>query len=273
MYRFEVKNKIKFIVDEEIEKISFIKHAYSTNIGGVSKGERFSGLNLGFSTEDENESVRENYKLFSKAIGIDLNDFVLSNQIHEDIIYKAGKKDRGKGVIIDSNIKGVDGLITNEKNVAITLFSADCTLILAVDIENKAIGACHAGWKGTVKSITKKLIKKMEEEYGTKAENVKISILPAIGACCFEVRKDVEENFRKTFGENNDIISSCGIINGEEKFNINLWNANKKLLLDAGVRESNISVIDLCTCCNDYFYSYRRDGKGTGRMAAVIEII
>lgn len=271
MYNLLEKDNVKFIKIDEFEKLGYIKHAYSTKIGGISSGEKYAGLNLGFSTEDSSENIRKNYQLFCNAIDINIEDLVLSSQIHEDAIYKASCNDRGKGIVVDSDIKGIDGLITNEKNTALTLFSADCILVMVVDKEKKAIGACHAGWKGTVKAITKKLIERMQEEYGTRPENVIACICPGIGPCCFEVKNDVLIEFEKVFGRDNDIILYA---KEDGKANINLWNANRRLLSMAGVKDENIHVIDMCTCCDDEkFYSYRRDGKMTGRMAAVIELI
>lgn len=281
MYSIKEKDGVNFITLDEFNKLPFIKFAYSTKVGGVSKAanpdESYGGLNLGFATLDNKDNIKENYNIFCRASDIEINDLVLSNQIHEDEIYKADKKDRGKGIFFESDIKGVDGLITSEKNTALTLFSADCVLIAVVDTEKKVIGACHAGWKGTVKGITKKLIEAMEKEYGTRSEDVIACICPGIGPCCFEVKNNVALEFERVFNHIDGIINYNNKNQDNEKsetININLWKANKEMLIAAGVLEDKIYTIDLCTSCNrELFYSYRIDGKGTGRMALIIELI
>lgn len=266
-----IKNEDKTLVYytiESFEKTGLVKHGFSTRLGGVSSGD-LGSLNLGVKKKDTRENILNNYKIFTNSLGINIENLVLTHQVHKDNILEVGEEDRGKGLIKETDIKDTDGFITNKKSVALVTFYADCVPLFFLDPVNEAIGLTHAGWKGTVSRIGEKTLKKMIETYGTDPEEVLIAIGPSIGECCFEVGeeviKEVEENFNdpKKYFYKKD--------NG--KFMLDLWMINKDQFLEMGVLEENITVSNICTKCNkDIFFSHRGDKGKTGSLAAIMEL-
>ncbi len=143
-----------------------IKHGFSTKLGGVSVGD-CATMNLSFTRGDDEKAVLENHRRFAKAVGYPVENVVLSNQVHETKILRVDEKDCGKGVVRESDIIGIDGLITNDKKVVLMTFFADCVPLFFYDPVKKAIGASHSGWRGSVKRIGEKTVRRMEEEFGS----------------------------------------------------------------------------------------------------------
>ena len=243
-----------------LEKSNKIVHFFTTKPGGFSEG-KINGLNLGFRVGDKFESVRRNYIQIAEDFHIPFNKITAAKQIHSTDIRVISEKDFGMGVSRTEEIFEADGLITNCKNVPIMVFYADCVPILMHDEVSGVIGAIHSGWRGTALKIAEKAVLLMKDRFGTKPENIKAVIGPSIGNCCFETDKEVAKNFDIQFVEplpNN-------------KFMVDLWSANQKILLDAGLNPEKIDVFKICTKCNcDLLYSYRAHGEKTGRMGAVI---
>ena len=258
------KNGVKFITFSKLNNIPFIKHGFSTRRGGISESE-YSSLNLGLKTEDTNENVIENVKKFTTAIGVNSEDLVISDQIHSDVIKIVKSEDKGKGFL-----KDVDGLVTNVKDIPLMTVFADCVPIFLVDIAKQVIATSHAGWRGTKLKIGKKTVQVMANEYGSNPKDIIAVIGPSIGECCYEVDKQVIDEFDSNFKDLSTFISP----KEEGKYQLNLWNANRTSLKEAGLLDENIVISNLCTSCNsDLFYSYRKENGKTGRMSAVIQII
>lgn len=251
-----------YIREENLDKISSIRHGFTTAKGGFSWG-KIEGLNLGFRVGDDKESVIKNYKAVAKDLNMSFDNMVLSRQTHTDNIRIVTKEDQGKGLTKESDIFDTDGLITNVKNTPLVIFTADCIPVLLSDKNGKAVGAVHAGWRGTVMKIPKKAAELMIKTYGISPENIVAAIGPGIGPCCFETGEEVAEKFDSSFVKKG--------ING--KFFVDLWAANFAALCEAGIPPENISVSGICTKCNcGEFYSYRKMGDKTGRLGALIEI-
>ena len=153
-----VKNDVPFLTYKALEKIPFINHAFSTRLGGVSTGE-FTSMNLAFNRGDEYENVIQNYKIFCNAAGFDFNTLVASAQDHHTFVRKVTSDNCGTGITRPRDIQSVDALVTNEKNVTLVTYYADCTPIFFVDTEKRVIALAHAGWRGTVGKICEKVIK------------------------------------------------------------------------------------------------------------------
>lgn len=235
-------------------------HCFTTKLGGVSKG-KIEGLNLGFRVNDDESSVRENYRLIAKDLGINLEKTVLSRQTHTDNIRIVTEADCGKGITRKSDIEDTDGLITNLSGVALVVFSADCTPVLMCDKEAGVVAAVHAGWRGSVKGIVPKCVQIMKESFKSRAENIKVAIGASIGPCCFEFGQEAEEYFAEEYLKKTD----------EGKYKVDLWKYNTDLLVKEGVNPENIDLSGICTVChNDRFYSYRAHKEKTGRLGAVI---
>jgi len=259
-------NGVAFYKNKILECKNLVHHAFSTRIGGVSEN-AYSFLNLGINTDDEKAHVQKNFLLFSDAIGIDAKKMVLSNQVHDDKIRIVGSADCGKGVVLPSDIKGVDALITNEPGVALCTFYADCTPLLLLDTKRKVIASVHSGWRGTLLKIAQKTVRKMMDTYGTDPRDLLCVIGPSIKQCHFEVGKEVYDEFLDIFGQSAADNTICQ----NEKFYINTDALNVETLRVLNIPAENISVCPLCTFCkNDMFFSHRADAGTTGRMCAVI---
>ncbi len=238
-------------------------HAFSTRYGGVSQGS-LSSLNLGIHRGDLRENVLKNYEILGSALGFSPEDTVFTHQTHTDIVEKVGKKDRGDGLFREVEPER-DGLITNEPGVVLTVFSADCTPILFFDPVKKAVGAAHAGWRGTALGIAKKTVEAMTREFGCSPSHIRAAIGPCIGKCCFETDGDVPSAMVAALGEEaNAFITKSG-----EKYHVDLKGINTLWLQKAGVEQ--IQVSEDCTVCqHDRFWSHRMTKGDRGSLAAVI---
>lgn len=266
-YKIIEHNNLKYISFDALRDLDFVNHGFSTRVGGVSEGS-YNALNLGMKTGDDKEKVLENLRLFCGALGIEYEDLVISDQVHNDGVMVVTDKDKGRGYITNP-LKEIDALITNEPGIPLMTYYADCVPLFIVDPINKVVALAHAGWPGTVKKIGVKTIRKMTEIYGSRAEDIMVVIGPSIGVCCYEVGAEVVEKFNINFTEAEDFVFPKA--NG--KFMIDLWMANRIALKEIGVLDRNIISSGLCTGCNlGLLYSHRMEGPNTGRMAAVIEI-
>ena len=250
----------------------FVTHAISTRIGGVSS-EPYDSLNLGLHVGDVDENVLANREKFARSLGFQLDDIVTPNQVHGVKVVRVDENHRGRGskVYADS-IEKTDALITDVENLPLMLCFADCVPILFVDVDNRAVGLAHGGWKGTVNKIAAKTFLAMRENFGTTPENCLVGIGPSIGACCYEVGAEVKAACEKNFPNHYELI-----INRDGKIFFDLQTANKIQLEEVGIPTENIDVAVECTCCNSNFYfSYRAARKNklneTGRIAALIAL-
>lgn len=263
------QDNLKYYTFENIEKTNIVKHCFSTKFGGVSTG-CYESMNLAF-REDKKENVIKNYEILCNSIGVDYKNVVFSNQIHQDKIYKVTKKDIGKGLLKESDIKGYDALITNEKDIVLVTFYADCVSIFIVDPINKAIGMAHSGWRGTVKEIGAKTIKEMTKEYNSNPKDLIVGIGPSIEKCCFQVGGEVVEEFKKDLPFSENYIFNDSV---KDKFKIDLQGIIKQTIINSGVLENNIEVSRLCTMCNsNMFFSHRVMGNERGSLAAIISLV
>ncbi len=243
-------------------------HGFSTRKGGISHA-HLSSLNLSFSRGDREEFVMENHRRFGEACGYDFRKLVFSDQIHTTEIYKVDENDIGKGISYTSDIKGIDGLVTNVPGIPLITFYADCVPLYFYDPVKKVVGLAHSGWKGTVEKIGTKMIEKMKEWYGSSPEDIICAIGPSICQDCYEISKDVADRFKDEFKpENNKEIM---IDKGNDKYQLDLHKACRLNLLNAGVLEEHIAMPDLCTCCNaDLLFSHRKSRGMRGNLGAVI---
>ena len=254
-----------YLTYNSLSKIDFITHAFSIRLGGVSDGE-FASMNLAFNRGDSEENVIENYKLICKSAGFEFESLVASAQDHNTFVRAVSSEDKGVGIYKPRDIQSVDALITNEKGVTLVTYYADCTPLFFVDTEKKAIGLAHAGWRGTVGRIGKKVIEKMTLLYGTEPSNLVCAIGPAISKCCYEVDKPCAENFLALDGLETDKFV---FEKGNGKYIVDLLEANRQILVASGVKSENIIVSDLCTACNsDLLWSHRATKGHRGTMSA-----
>ena len=238
-------------------------HCFTTRQGGVSTG-CLESMNIGTSRGDSRENVLKNSEILGKNLGFDPKRAVLSRQVHSDIVAKAELSHAGAG-LYGPPMPDCDALITNEKGLALVIFTADCTPILFWDPVTGAVGAAHAGWRGTAKAIAARTVEAMEQHYGCRPEDIRAAIGPNIGLCHFETNEDVPDAMRKAFGPEAEAYMS----RGREKFHVDLKAMNAMVLRRAGVTQIEIS--DACTYCRpDLFWSHRILGQNRGSQGAVI---
>jgi hypothetical protein len=207
----------------------------SQNIYRARALERFAWLEHGFGTRHTPELAR-NPKLATL------------HQIHSDICVAA----RGRAGLLGDG----DALLENTPGQPVAVKTADCIPVLLVDEEHRAVAAVHAGWRGTVRGIVQQALRAMQAEFGTRPERVHAAIGPGIGKCCYEVGAEVAAQF----GE----AGTC---------QIDLVEANRRQLAEAGVPDTQIYSAQLCTKCGaGDFHSYRRDKEQAGRMLSFIGV-
>ncbi len=188
--------------------------------------------------------------------------FIVANQTHSSNIKIIYSKSELGWSSENSAISNCDALITNQKNIALTILTADCVPILLFDPKKGVVSAVHAGWRGTEKKIVIKTIEKMIEEFGSNPKDIIAGIAPSIGRCCYEVDSEVA----KKFTSYNNPFDRVG-----DKYMLDLPLINQEQLLTIGLKENNIELSNICTSCevNNYF-SYRKEGGCSGRFMSII---
>ena len=214
--------------------------AFSTRLGGVSEGS-FESLNLGRSTRDEPENVDENRRRLCETVGVDPDLLALNRHVHAATVNRADAGER---------TKDGDGLWTDEPGVPMLAFSADCLPIALARLNgNPGLALLHAGRLGLLEGI-------LEAGVAALGGLIAAIIGPGIGPCCYEVGEDILAAYRVRFGP--------GVIRGR---NLDLWSAAERLLREAGLEA--VERLDVCTACDDRFFSHRRDGPVTGRQGVI----
>ena len=252
------------------EQFPDIVHAFSTRLGGVSQG-IYSSMNLSFTRGDEDAAVHENYRRLADAAGFSPEDIVTSDQTHTANVRVVTEEDRGNGITKPRPYTDVDGMVTNVPGLVLATFYADCVPLYFVDPVHHAIGLSHSGWRGTVAKIGKVTIEKMNEEYGTEPKDIYSAIGPSICQDCYEVSEDVILEFQKAFEEKYWDKLFYKKENG--KYQLNLWEANHLIMLEAGIKEEHISMPGICTCCNpEFLFSHRASHGKRGNLGAFLGI-
>lgn len=270
-----------------LEQTGIVEHFFSTREGGVSSDYLYS-LNFSFTQGDTKENVIENFRRAAAHLGMTCGDIVCTQQTHTTNVRKVTAADKGKGVVCERDYTDIDGLITNESGIILAAFYADCVPLFLVDPANRAIGLAHSGWRGTVEKMGKVMLEKMSAEFGTKPEDVRVAIAPAICQSCYEVSADVALAFAETFAKDDakaqeylvryqqdttqQDIDNCLMYQKENgKYQLNLWYANFRVFRDAGVPDKQIEVTDVCTCCNSKLLFSHRASKGKrGNLGAFL---
>ena len=238
-------------------------HCFTTRLGGVSTG-IFDSLNLSLGRGDDPENVVENYRRIGEILGFVPDDVINARQIHSDIVVRVGRADRGNLTVAGASPE-CDALITNEPGVALYVSTADCTPILLHDPVTGAVGAAHAGWRGTASAIGGKTVEAMVREFGCDPQNIRAAIGPNVGICHFETDADVPDAMRAAFGpEVEEFIRPAG-----NKYYLDLKAINALILRRAGVR--HIEISSECTMCQPHrFWSHRVTRGQRGAQGAII---
>jgi polyphenol oxidase len=263
-------------------KLPWLVHGFSTRAGGASEIDGETVLNLGAVEWDTRDNVDENKRRFQSALGGSDLTLVSLHQIHSDVVrcFDSVPAKQSKG----------DALATSRRGLLLGVRTADCAPVLVVDPKKRVVAAIHAGWRGTLARIVAKTIGRMRMEFGSRRQDLLAAIGPTIGGCCYEVGTEVAAAFSAKFANASDFFDE--LRTGDEpnplqwlnmmppghqpppnKVLLDLKKANRAQLLEAGVREENTFVTELCTSCDvGRLFSYRKEGGSSGRLMAVIGI-
>ena len=272
---------------------SWLAHGFSTRGGGFSRAYGKNSLNLGFTKHDSRATVERNRAAFLRELGAagrppgrDCGDILTLRQVHSDVIHCVDS-------LPDEALVG-DGLLTATPGLVLAIQTADCLPVILVDPKRRAVGAFHAGWRGTVKRIAEKGVGGMRRWFGSRPQDLKAVIGPGIHGCCYEVGEEVRTRFESQFAyagglfrevrESDPVREKYPLLfltarapgHGElpNKIFLDLVEANRRQLLAAGVPAKNIEASPLCTSCRcDLLFSYRAEKGTTGRMMGVVGIL
>lgn len=243
------------------ENIS-VPHCFTTRFGGVSTGVNES-LNLALNNSDTLENVERNIRVVAQALGFDENRLVMTRQIHSNLVRVVSEKDHLG--LCHRDYPACDGLVTNTPGVALLIFTADCTPLLLYDPVTGAVGAAHAGWRGTASAIGAKCVEAMVENFGTNPKDIRAAIGPNIAMCHFETDGDVPQAMKDAFG---DEVEAYMEKRGE-KYHLDLKAINAMILRRAGVESIDISG-ECTSCAPETFWSHRVTKGARGSQGAFI---
>ena len=247
-------------------------NGFSTRSGGVSPmpPNPGSALNLAGFNEDTAENIVENRRRFLKLFA---GEWSLAGcwQVHgADIRVVASTPDAQPAPYSSSDDDRCDALVSNSRDVLACVKTADCVPILIGDPATGAFAAVHAGWRGTLASIVTHALKRLNQEFGARAQDVRVAIGPAAAACCYEVGSEVIDAFKERFPDSDALFTPTR----EGHARVDLLKANRDQLLSMGVAAERIHTAPLCTMCRtDLFFSYRREKSVHGKVGRLMAVI
>ncbi len=288
------------------EKMGWLRCGFSTRLGGAStvySGGEAGELNLGWTASDEAKLMAKNRRLLMKGVGAAGMEMAALRQVHSGVVRVLGAE---HGALATNDGKAVlrgDGVMTDVPGMLLAVQVADCVPVIVVDRKKKAVAAFHAGWRGTVARIVERGVGRMRMEYGSRPEDLMAAVGPAIGACCYAVGEEVRGEFVSQFAYADELFSEVYDSDPvREKYpllfltarapghspigpqlHVDLWEANRRQLLDAGLKAKNITVVGECTACavaksggaeggGRKYFSHRGEHGFTGRMMGVVGI-
>ena len=283
------KNQLQILHSAKLDQLPWLVHAFSTRQGGVSRVYGGNVMNLGFTKHDSRTAVERNRALFLKQLGVAKGrkpwPLISQRQIHSDLIHRIVR-------VPDHPLAG-DGLITDTPGLLLAVLAADCLPVIVVDKKSRGVGVFHAGWRGTSKRIVEKGVGEMRRYFGSDPRNLIAAIGPGIQGCCYEVGDEVRNKFAMQFAyadklfrevkesdpvrEKYPLLFLTARAPGHSqlpvKIFLDLVEANRQQLIDAGVLAKNIDASAPCTACHtDLLFSHRAEKGVTGRLMGVVGI-
>jgi len=285
------QSKLHILRAGHLSEIPWLVHGFSTRLGGFSRAYGKGDLNLGFTKDDPRAAVEHNRSAFLRELdGRQANRpskgaLVILRQVHSDVIHCVNS-------VPEKTLTG-DGLLTSTPGLLLAIQTADCLPVILVDTERRAVGVFHAGWRGTASRIVEKAVGEMQRWFSSNPGDLKAAIGPGIHGCCYEVGEEVREKFDSQFSyaaslfrevkESDPIREKYPLLflsarppghtRLTKKFSLDLVEANRRQLLDAGVPAKSIEASPLCTNCRtDLLFSYRAEKGQTGRLMGVVGI-
>ena len=285
------------------EKYGWLRHGFSTRFGGVSTMYGDGALNLGWTKEDKATNVVENRRRFLQVIdALNCGKLLTIRQFHSGMvqIVEAGDGAR-EGRLETADGRAVlrgDGMMTDVPGVMLGVQVADCVPVVVADVRRRAVAVFHAGWRGTLARIVERGIGRMRLRYGSRPEDLVAVVGPSIGACCYSVGEEVRFEFESQFAYAPELFSEVydsdpvrdrypllfltarapGHSNIGPQIHLNLWEANRRQLLDAGLNAKRITVVGECSACTRVdgrlkYFSHRGESGFAGRMMGVVGVV
>ena len=266
----EMEGAVPYLSFPMFRDTGLVTDGFSTRLGGVSEG-CFSSLNLSFDRGDDRAAVAENFRRMGEALGVRCEDMVLSQQTHTTNIRIVTDEDRGKGITRERDYTDIDGLITNVPGICLVTTYADCVPLYFLDPVKKVIALSHSGWRGTVGKIGKKTVELMHDNFGSDPADILAAVGPSVCQDCYEVSADVIDRFKEVFDQS--AWDELFYEKPDGKYQLDLWKANEKIFLEAGIRKDHIAVTNVCTHCNSgLLYSHRAMGDKRGNLCAFLAL-
>jgi len=285
------------------DQYHWLRHGFSTRLGGVSNVYGAGTLNLGWTKDDEAGKVAENRRrLLREITGDEVARLVTLRQFHSGLVRVIEVEDGAlQGGLETEQGRAVlrgDGMMTNVPDVMLGVQVADCVPVLVTDVRRRAVAAFHAGWRGTLARIVERGIGRMRLRYGSRPEDLVAAVGPSIGPCCYSVGEEVRQEFRSQFVYSEQLFSEVydsdpvrdrypllfmtarapGHSNIGPQLHLNLWEANRRQLLEAGVKAGRIEVLGECSACARgeggglKYFSHRGESGFAGRMMGVVGV-
>jgi YfiH family protein len=208
---------------------------------------------------------RQGWAPLSEALGLDATHLVLVRQVHGNHVLVV----REAADVQGASLRDADALVTKRRDVALAVRAADCVSLLMADPTTGAVAAVHAGWRGTAASAAHTAVTAMGWELDVAPASIVAAVGPSIGPCCYRVSGDVQQAFETAGHDARSVERWFPRVGGERR--LDLWQATSDQLVAAGLARERIHVARLCTACRvDLFYSFRAEGRRTGRLAAAI---
>nr|MBN2276172.1 peptidoglycan editing factor PgeF [candidate division Zixibacteria bacterium] len=253
---------------DRLSEYDGILNFVTTRHKGFSQ-EPYDTLNMGLSAGDNPLRVIRNRELVASILGIEAGCFVSSWQEHGNSVRAITRESFERETSYMKVPKEhADAMVTGLPNVCLTVIIADCTPVMFYDPKNNVIGIAHAGWRGTVGKISAEVVTVLHDRFGCQPGDLVVGIGPSIGPEKYEVGPEVITEAEKSFGTIDGLIR---IDKKSEKGYFDLWEANRRQLIEAGVPENQIEIAGICTYSHpEQFFSYRYQGSKSGRMAAGI---
>ncbi len=286
--RAPAKSILVILETSRLKRLPWLIHGFSTRTGGHSRPYGGNALNLGFTKQDSGLAVERNRAEFRRKLGVNGKPrwpLVTLRQVHSDVIHPVAALPDHPGV--------GDGLVTATPGLLLAIQTADCLPVIVVDRKQRAVGVFHAGWRGTVKRIVEKGVGEMRRWFGSKPRDLEAAIGPGVHNCCYVVGEEVRDNFASQFAygvelfhelkesdpvrEKYPLLFLTARAPGHSKLPVNIFldlvEANRRQLVDAGVPAKHIEASPLCTSCRtDLLFSYRAEKGVTGRLMGVVGI-
>jgi len=237
--------------------------AFTSRHGGISRPP-YDSLNLGLHVGDAETAVDENRDRVIQILRAQDRTWAEAEQVHGGQVAIAPREllcAQSDGRAIAA---GADALVTAERGLVLALFFADCVPVLLADEAGRAVGLAHAGWRGTAERCAANTVRALERTFGIRPKALRAILGPSVGGCCYEVGPEAGTAVTQTVSSAEGLAVSEG-----ERWRLDLARINALQLINAGVPEAQIEIIDRCTCCEkDTFFSVRGEGKVTGRCGA-----